>query len=117
MEGLNVEVWRWTKSTRKGHRARGFQVELSRMQIYRLGMKALKKGCPLCGCRFIPTSSDDCQLHNEISLDVVDQKRKVLDKANTRVVCCSCNRGRGRMTDEMFIQKCMRVAEKHGGLI
>jgi len=111
-----MDVWRWAAKTLQRHRKNGYKLKLKRGDVYLLGLKALKNGCPLCGCELIPTSSDNCQLNNEVSLDVINPKRKVLDRENCRVLCCACNNSKANGDDKTYIERCVRVAEKHGGI-
>ena len=78
-----------------------------------MAVEAMKTGCYFCQCKLVPTKTggSKCENPNQISLDVVNPKHRVLEPENCRVICCSCNHGKMRMSEEDFVLKCLRVVE------
>ena len=95
----------------------GFRVRIHGRRLYDMAVEAMKTGCYFCGCKLVPTKSGDsqCTLPNQVSLDVVNPKHRVLEKGNCRVICCSCNRGRMHMSEADYVAKCLRVVENMMG--
>jgi hypothetical protein len=111
-------LWKWAGNTRRDHKRRGFRVRIHRTEIYDMAVEAMKTGCYFCQCKLVPTKSGDskCVLPNQVSLDVVNPKHRVLEKGNCRVICCSCNNGRMAMSEADYVAKCLRVVENMIGV-
>lgn len=111
-------LWKWAANTRKRHKRKGFEIQISRKEVYDLAINALMDGCRYCGCKLITPrgSGGKCHLHCELTLDVVNPKVKVLDKGNCQVICCSCNHGKMRMSEADYVLKCLRVVENMMGV-
>lgn len=111
-------LWKWAANTRKGHKRKGFEIQISRNEVYYMAVEAMKTGCYFCGCELVLAKSGDskCVLPDQVSLDVVNPKHRVLEKGNCRVICCSCNGGRMAMSEADYVAKCLRVVENMTGV-
>jgi hypothetical protein len=111
-------LWKWAGNTRRDHKRRGFRVRIHRAEIYDMAVEAMKTGCYFCQCKLVPTKSGNsqCTLPNQVSLDVVNPKHRVLEPGNCRVICCSCNNGRMAMSEADYVAKCLRVVENMVGV-
>jgi hypothetical protein len=92
----------------KQHQRRGFKININHAELQEILLNT--KNCFYCGCK-LEISNGRGLLSNSYTVDLVDPDG-IMEKDNIKIVCHSCNVGKGRLSLEEFILKCQNVAKR-----
>jgi hypothetical protein len=104
----------WAQSTLKTHREKGLSVNLSAHDLITLAAKSPK--CLLCECALDWTRSNGrLSSKNWVTKPSLDRVNNdtFLNKDNVMLICCRCNRMKGKLTLAKFVQHCKNILS-HG---
>jgi len=106
-------IYHWAKSTLARHR-KYIEVSAPLQSVYQLALKS--KNCPICGRALDWSIGKRVIKRDSPTLDRIDNEKHIC-VGNIQIICCRCNRAKGDMTMEEFLQYCERVYLQAKGLL
>ncbi|RLC86712.1 MAG: hypothetical protein DRJ03_08035 [Chloroflexi bacterium] len=106
----------WAMIALKGHRRRGFNIEITTDNLFDLAENT--EECWICGCKLdwsICTKSGKPQ-SNSPSLDRIDNGN-VLTLNNIQIICYRCNVAKSMMSMKEFVEYCKNVVDRNSYLM
>lgn len=105
----------WAMHTRINHKNRGVEIDITVRELVDIAKLAADSGCYYCGTKMEMRTGKGKSGNfspNSFTVDIIDSSKKIMNAENIKIVCHSCNAGKGSQTHEEFVIKSKNVADR-----